>query len=145
MLHKDYRKNLRTTIGSSAAPYGYTLATWTSGAVFIHARGVPNPLEALALMVGAVVGFALVGVLAFGGMTKHFDREPSEGNLIWGSFHFFSVGVAIGAATLIEPTMLRVLLLGPWEAFYSLPLIFSLREPNPPSRTSGIIEEKNRR
>ena len=95
MLHKDYRNNLRTTLGSSAAPYGYTLATWTSGAVFIHVRGVPNTLEAITFMVGAVVGFALVGVLAFGGLTKHFDREPSEGNLIWGSFHFFSVGAAI--------------------------------------------------
>ena len=52
-------------------------------------------------MLGAVVGFALVGVLAFGRMSKQFDREPSEGNLIWGSFHFFSVGVAIGAATLV--------------------------------------------
>ena len=101
MLHKDYRNNLRTTLGSSAAPYGYTLATWTSGAVFIHIRGVPDTLEALGFMVGAVAGFALVGVLAFGGLTKHFDREPSEGNLIWGSFHFFSVGVAIGAATLV--------------------------------------------
>ncbi len=52
-------------------------------------------------MVGAVVGFAVIGVLVFGGITKHFDREPSEGNLIWGSFHFFSVGISIGAATLV--------------------------------------------
>ena len=29
-------------------------------------------------MVGAVLGFALVGALAFGGVTAHFDRDHGE-------------------------------------------------------------------
>lgn len=102
MLRDYYRRKLRTTVGSSASPYGYTLATWTTGAVLISARGVPNTLAALMFMIGAVLGFALVGALAFGGITKHFDQDPSgEAPSIWGSFHFFSVGLAIGAAALV--------------------------------------------
>ena len=89
-----YRKNLRAAVGSSAGPYGYTLATWTTGAVLMNAHGVPHTLAALAFMAGAVLGFA------FGGLTKRFDRERGQA-LLWGSFHFFSVGLAIGAAALV--------------------------------------------
>lgn len=100
-LRSYYRRNLRAVIGSSAAPYGYTLATWTSGAMVIGARGIPTALAALSFMFGAVLGFAVVGALAFGGVSKHFDQESGEARLIWGSFHFFSVGCAIGAAALV--------------------------------------------
>jgi hypothetical protein len=96
-----YRQRLRTTLGSSAAPYGYTLATWTSGAVLIHDRRFPNALAALSFMLGAVLGFAAVGVLAFGGLTRHFDSDYGEAPLVWGSFHFLSVALAIGAAVLV--------------------------------------------
>lgn len=79
MILNHYRQNLRTAVGSSAAPYGYTLATWTTG---------------------AVLGFAFVGALAFGGLTRHYDQERGRA-LLWGSFHFFSVGLAIGVAALV--------------------------------------------
>ena len=102
MLLNHYRNRLRVTLGSSAAPYGYTLATWTSGAVLANARGVPNAVAALTFMVGAVLGFALVGALAFGGVTKHFDRDHGETPLVWGSFHFLSVAAAIGGAWLVS-------------------------------------------
>ncbi|MDP8925938.1 MAG: hypothetical protein M3M97_03295 [Actinomycetota bacterium] len=49
------------TLGSSAAPYGYTLATRTSGAVLTDARDIPNGAADLTFMVGAVLGFAFVG------------------------------------------------------------------------------------
>lgn len=96
---KVYRKNLRTAVGASAAPYGYTLTTWTTGAVLAHARGIPGALDALLFMAGAVLGFAFVGTLAFGGVTQRFVHEPRHAAL-WGSFHFFSVGLAIAAAAL---------------------------------------------
>ena len=100
MLHGYYRQRLRTLLGSSAAPYGYTLATWTSGAVLTSAQRIPNVLDVLLFMVGAVLGFAFVGALAFGGITKHLDQDHGAAPLIWGSFHFFSVGLAIGVAAL---------------------------------------------
>jgi hypothetical protein len=59
-------------------------------------------LAALAFTAGAVLGFAFVGALAFGGgVAKHFDQDHGEASLMWGSFHFFSVGLAIGAAALV--------------------------------------------
>ena len=96
-----YRRNLRAVVGTSAAPYGYTLATWTSGAMLIGARGLPSTVAALAFMFGAVLGFAAVGAAAFGGIRRHFDAGPGEARLIWGSFHFFSVGAAVVAAALV--------------------------------------------
>lgn len=100
-LRDHYRERLRATVGSSAAPYGYTLATWTSGAVLAHARGIPDALVALAFMAGAVLGFAFVGALAFGRVTGRLDRGSGEAYPVWGSFHFFSVGAAIGVAALV--------------------------------------------
>lgn len=98
---EHYRKRLRVTVGASAAPYGFTLATWTTGAVLAHARGIPDALAALTFMAGAVLGFAFVGTLAFGGVTKRFDRDHDETLLIWGSLRLFSVGLAIGVASLV--------------------------------------------
>lgn len=96
---REYRRNLRAALGASAGPYGYTLTVWTTGAVLIHAFGVPNPLGAFLFVVGAVVAFAVVGMFAFGSMARHFD-EKSEEDLVWGSLHLLSVGAAIGMAAL---------------------------------------------
>ena len=87
-------------MGSSAAPYGYTLATWTTGAVLTHAYGIPTAVDALLFMSGAVLAFAAVGAAAFGGLNAHFAHSPRQAAL-WGSFHFLSVGGAIGAAALV--------------------------------------------
>ena len=100
-LRDHYRERLRGTVGSSAAPYGYTLATWTTGSVLTNAHGMPDALAALAFMAGAVLGFAFVGTLAFGRVTRRFDRGRGEAYPVWGSFHFFSVGAAIGVAALV--------------------------------------------
>jgi len=97
MARGTYRKSLRTAVGSSSAPYGYTLTTWTTGAVLLNARGIPGTLEVLLFMSGAVLGFAVVGSLAFGGVTKRYANEPNR-IALWGSFHFLSVGLAVGAA-----------------------------------------------
>jgi hypothetical protein len=62
----------------SIAPYGYTLTVWTSGAVLTHARGIPTTVDALLFMVGAVVGFALVGVASFGGFRSAPIARPDS-------------------------------------------------------------------
>ena len=95
-----YRKNLRATVGVSAGPYGYTLATWTTGATLVNAQGTPSTLAVLAFMAGAVLGFVVVGVIAFGAATQRFEEEKGQ-PLILGSLHFFSIGLAIGVATLV--------------------------------------------
>ena len=55
------------------------------------------------------MAFALVGALAFGGVRWHFGDPPKRIQL-WGSFHFLSVGLAVGAAYLVgsyAPGVLR--------------------------------------
>ena len=54
VLWTPYRSAVRTTVAASAAPYGYTLTIWTSGAVLSHARGIPSTGAALLFLVGAV-------------------------------------------------------------------------------------------
>lgn len=99
-MAKTYRRHLRTAVGSSAAPYGYTLATWTTGAVLTHAYGIPTAVDAMLFMSGAVLAFAAVGAAAFGGVNARFAHSPRKAAL-WGSFHFLSVGGAIGSAAFL--------------------------------------------
>ena len=99
MYRNHYGRNLRTAVGASGAPYGFTLAIWTSGALLVHSDGLPSTFDALSFMVGSVLAFAFIGTLAFGGIGAHFEEEPRQ-SALWGNFHFFSVGAAIGMATL---------------------------------------------
>jgi len=95
-----YKSALRATVAASAAPYGYTLTIWTTGAILSHARGIPGTADALLLLVGAVGAYALVGGIAFGGLSEHLVPEPARA-AVWGGLQFVSVGLAIAAATIV--------------------------------------------
>jgi len=88
-LGHRYRHGLRKAVGTSAGPYGYTLTVWTTGAVLIHARGIPTTLDAMLFMFGAVIAFPPVRAIAV--------SHP----VLWGSFHFVPVAASIGAASLV--------------------------------------------
>lgn len=96
---RHYRTHLKNVVATSAAPYGYTLTIWTSGAVATHRHGIPSTSEALLFLLGAVLGFALTAALAHGSPVATFaadrDRRPVR---LWGGFHLISVGGAIGIA-----------------------------------------------
>lgn len=96
-----YRTHLQAAVASSAAPYGYTLTVWTSGAVATHADGVPSTLEALLFLAGAVAGFAAVGAAAHGSAAQLLRAERAPNVRLWGAFHVPSVGLAIGCAALV--------------------------------------------
>ena len=70
-----YRSDLRNVIGSSASAYGYTLTMWSTGSVLSHAYGPPSPPLVFSFFLGAVAAFAVVGMLAFGGVTVEFGVE----------------------------------------------------------------------
>jgi hypothetical protein len=91
------RSDLRNVVGSSASAYGYTLTIWSTGMVLSHAYGSPSPPLVISLFFGEVLGFAVVAVLAFGGVTIEFGGESRRVRM-WGSFRFLSVGLAVGAA-----------------------------------------------
>jgi hypothetical protein len=95
-----YRQQLRRVVAASAAPYGYTLTVWTSGAVATHAQGaVPTPVQALLLLSGAALGFGTVGAFAFGGVDRVMTADAGGHVRVWGGMHLFSVGSSIGIVT----------------------------------------------
>lgn len=100
-MSSRYRDHLQAVVATSAAPYGYTLTIWTSGAVTTHARGVPTALEALLFLGGAVAGFACVGALAHGSASKILRPPPAPEIRLWGGFHLPSVGLAIACSSLV--------------------------------------------
>ena len=95
-----YRPGLRSVVGASATAYGYTLTVGPTSMLLTHAYGPPKPGEVLFFCSGAILAFALVGALAFGGASGAFRRPPRRIHL-WGSFHFISVGLAVAAAYLV--------------------------------------------
>ena len=98
---RSYRTHLQTAVANSAAPYGYTLTIWTSGAVTTHARGIPTAWEALLFLAGAVIGFAVAAALAYGRPSEILVPREHSSVRLWGGFHLVSVGLAIGAAALV--------------------------------------------
>jgi hypothetical protein len=96
----SYRQHLRGVVAASAAPYGYTLTVWTSGAIATHAQAaLPAPLQTLLLLVGAALGFGAVGTLAFAGINRPLAPGPVRQARVWGGMHLPSVGSSIGAVT----------------------------------------------
>lgn len=80
MTRTDYRQHLRGVVAASAAPYGYTLTLWTTGAIATHAQQtLPTALEALLLLAGAVAGFGAVGAYAFGSINGLLASACSSG------------------------------------------------------------------
>jgi len=57
---------------------------------------------------GAVIGFAVVGIMVFGGVMVEFSAESNRVQL-WGSFRFVSVGLVVGAAWLLSSQALSLL------------------------------------
>lgn len=100
-LGKRYRSDLRSVVGSSATAYGYTLTVWSTGSILSHAYGPPSPPLVFAFFGGAVLAFAMIGALAFGGVTQYPGGGANRTEL-WGSFHFLSVGLAAGASWLVS-------------------------------------------
>jgi hypothetical protein len=98
---RRYRTHLKTAVATSAAPYGYTLTIWTSGAVTTHSRGIPTAWEALLFLAGAVVGFAVTAGLAYGSPSEILAPREHGSVRLWGGFHLVSVGLAIGSAALV--------------------------------------------
>jgi hypothetical protein len=99
-----YRRALQGAVATTTAPYGYTLTTWTSGGVLAHHRGIPDVWGALLFMAGGVVGFAIMGLVAYGGFGPMRPARWAPVSL-WQALHFVAVGAPIGAATLIGRTV----------------------------------------
>jgi hypothetical protein len=100
MHDSRYMSALATVLRASAVPYGYTVTVWTSGMMLTRERGLPSVGEVFLFMVGAVAGFALLGLIAR--LNAGLPFEPSEGALRrTGMIQFLAVGGALGCAALV--------------------------------------------
>ena len=97
---EGYRSGLRSVVGASTTAYGYTLTVGPTSMLLTGTYGPPKPFEVLLFCSGAILAFALVGALAFGGVRGQFGEPPKRIQL-WGSFHFISVGLAVSVAYLV--------------------------------------------
>jgi hypothetical protein len=107
-MHEPRRKSpstagiaLGTVVSASAAPYGFTVSLWSSGALLIHFRGNPNVSDVFLFAAGALVGFGLVALGARQALQVSQPFEAASQRVLAGALHWFSVGAAIGAVALI--------------------------------------------
>jgi ribosomal protein S18 acetylase RimI-like enzyme len=103
------RQALAAIVAASAAPYGYTISIWSSGAVLMRSHGTPRVGDVFAFVAGAVIAFALLALLTRGAVAEPAtDRAPDR--VLAGTMHLLAAGAAVGAAALLAE-------LGGWEAW----------------------------
>lgn len=92
---------LSTLLVASAAPYGYTLAVWGSGAVLLHSHGVPDVGEVFLFVAGAIAGFNLLGLLVEDAIDTTMPIDRRGDRLLAGVLDWIAVGAVIGAVSLL--------------------------------------------
>ncbi|HUA46959.1 MAG TPA: hypothetical protein VMA77_17130 [Solirubrobacteraceae bacterium] len=90
-----------TVVAASAAPYGYTLTIWSSGAVLIDYRGKPSVADVFLFLAGAVLGFSALGMLAQGPLANRRSIDSRRDRVIAGALDWAAVGAAVGAVALL--------------------------------------------
>ena len=104
------RAALGTMVAASAAPYGYTVSLWSSGAVLMHFHGSPDVAEVFGFIAGALTGFGIMGLLARGALARDESLHDARDRVLAGMFHWLAVGTAVGTVTLLAQ-------LDGWEAW----------------------------
>ncbi len=61
---------VEAVIRNIAVPYGYTLAIWSAGMLAAGRYGYPRTLEVFTFVLGAVVGYLLLDLIALGAVTR---------------------------------------------------------------------------
>ena len=96
------RRAFATMVSSSAAPYGYTLTVWSSGALLIHFRHAPTVWEVFLFLFGAVVAFAALWLFCRGPIEASDPVSQQSARALAGALDLFAVGAAVGTAALLS-------------------------------------------
>lgn len=115
---------MRTVVTASAAPYGYTLAIWSSGAVLLASRGKPTVSEVFLFIAGALSAFGILGTFIMRQQAQHTTSYRGRERVIAGVFDWISVGGAVGACALIAEIPSWVV--WPAAAFVATAIYFSV-------------------
>src|SRR3954447_8536844 len=95
------RAALGTIVAASAAPYGYTVTLWCSGAVLMRSHGTPHVAEVFAFLAGALAGFGLMAFVAHGALGRAELLDDADDRVRAGTLHVLAVGGAVGAVALL--------------------------------------------
>jgi hypothetical protein len=95
------REALATIVAASAAPYGYTVTLWSSGAVLMGSHGTPHVAEVFAFLAGALAGFGLMAFVAHGTLGRAELLDDAADRVVAGTLHVLAVGGAVGAVALL--------------------------------------------
>jgi hypothetical protein len=90
-----FRSSLRAGVAASAAPYGYTITIWSSGAVSMDLLGKPRVGEALFYVLGAATAFLVLEIVAYGRLHIRLSSGPLPRMAAWGNAHLLSAGGAV--------------------------------------------------
>lgn len=108
---RRYGQILDKTLRSAVVPYGYTVTIWSSGAYLISLRGLPSGWEAFAFVAGAIAAFGLLSALSprGNGGDEAIIAPPihpdSSHPIFAAGLHIAAVGLAFGAATLVDRSL----------------------------------------
>ncbi|MGZ0746966.1 hypothetical protein [Haloparvum sp. AD34] len=88
----DARTQLEANLSSESEAYGYTLCIWGAGALLVDAFGVPGVTRTLAYVAGALLGFGVLAVVAFRGVTATATVSESPSSLVASTIHIVATG-----------------------------------------------------
>jgi hypothetical protein len=108
------RNYLQSLLAGESRAYGFTIAFWGSGAMLINTHGVPGIERALLYGLGAVTGFGVLAIAAFGNSGKKVEYE-NPGYLVLGMIHYLAALIPIYLSHLINLTSLTPA----WKFFLS--------------------------
>jgi hypothetical protein len=114
------RRSFATMVSASAAPYGYTITVWSTGALLIHFRHLPQVWEVFLFVAGAVGAFASLWLIGRGAIVEARPVGLGAARALAGALDVFATGLAVGAAALIA--MIPSWVAWPFAAFASTAL-----------------------
>lgn len=92
---------VRTSLANNVTAYGFSVMITASFGVIAAQVGSPTVGEVFLFIAGAVSGVAAVDAIASKGFRNRMAGDPSDIVALGGAFGFFSVGLGVGAATLV--------------------------------------------
>lgn len=127
-------ETLRTNLNEESKAYGYTLSIWGSGAILIGQFGVPPAFEVLMFILGGVIGFGVLAMIAFRGVWKSVERRTQDTYIVASMIHilasFGNVLVSYALIAVLEPAIASkyVFLLVGLHASFSYNMLLLLEE-----------------
>jgi len=95
------RNYLQSLLAGESRAYGFTIAFWGSGAMLINTHGVPGLTLALMYGLGAITGFGVLAVAAFGQSVKEVEYE-NPGYIVLGMVHYLAALIPVYLSYLIN-------------------------------------------